>query len=296
MLARMLLLNLALLLAPAIAAPRTPADGVPPPAFTEVPELSEAFNLLYDQKFPEAREKFTAWGEQHPDEPFVQAGIAATYLFEEFYRQGVLTSEFFMDDRKFLGGIDGKPNGERLKAFRSAIASTRSLANARLRQNPNDAEALFSLTLVAGMESDSYSILEKKHLDGLKRMKEANDYAKLTLALRPDAIDTYVAPGSANYIIGCLSGPTRFFLWFGGVHGDKKLGMEQVQKTAEGGRYLKPFAKILLALAALRERQYPLAQRLLHELTEEFPDSPLFAAEYAKSLHRPIPALIGPQS
>jgi len=51
---------------------------------------------------------------------------------------------------------------------------------------------------------------------------------------------------SANYIIGCLSGTTRFFFWFGGIHGDKKLGMEQVTKTADrlpppfsglGGRY-----------------------------------------------------------
>jgi len=44
-------------------------------------------------------------------------------------------------------------------------------------------------------------------------------------------------------------------LWFDGIHGNKKLGMEQVAKTAENGRYLRPFAKILLALAACREKQ-----------------------------------------
>src|SRR5262249_44889978 len=139
------------------------------------------------------------------------------------------------------------------------------------------------------------TVLLKKHLDSLKRMREANDYAKQILAIRPDAIDAYVAPGMANYVIGCLSGTARFFLWFGGVHGDKKLGMEQVGKTADGGRYLKPFAKTLLALAALRERQYPLAQRLLKELSEEFPESSLYAAEYAKSLSRPVPATLGPR-
>jgi hypothetical protein len=78
------------------------------------------------------------------------------------------------------------------------------------------------------------------------------------------------------------------------VHGDKKLGMEQVGKTAENGRYLKPFAKILLALAARREKQNGLAQKLLSELSEEFPVSPLFATEYAKAMGRPIPAEIGP--
>lgn len=285
----------ALLLISAAASPHSLSDPPPSPAFTDVPELAAGFNLMYQQKFLEAREKFAAWEEQHPDEPFVQAGVAATYLFEEFYRQGVLTSEFFLDDKKFLGGIEGKPDPVRLKGFQTAIERTRSLARARLKENPNDPEALFSLTLAAGMESDSNTILQKRHIDGLKRMKEANDYAKLTLAQRPDAIDVYVAPGSANYIIGCLNGPTRFFLWFGGVHGDKKLGMEQVGKTADGGRYLKPFAKTLLALAALRERQYPLAQRLLKELSEEFPESSLYATEYAKSLSRPVPATLGPR-
>jgi hypothetical protein len=79
-------------------------------------------------------------------------------------------------------------------------------------------------------------------------------------------------------------------LWFGGVHGDKKLGMEQVSKTAEKGRYLKPFAKIMLALAASREKQNALAQRLFRELSEEFPEGTLYAVEYAKSMGRPVPA------
>ena len=83
-------------------------------------------------------------------------------------------------------------------------------------------------------------------------------------------------------------------LWFGGIHGDKKLGMEQVEKTAEKGRYLSHLRKILLALAARREKQDALAKRLLHELTEEFPESPLFAAEYAKVMGRPIPAELKP--
>jgi len=55
---------------------------------------------------------------------------------------------------------------------------------------------------------------------------------------------------------------------------------------------LKPFAKILLALARRRQKQDDLAQKLLRELSEEFPESPLYAAEYAKAMGRPIPAQI----
>jgi len=263
-------------------------------AFTEVPGLKEGFRLLYVQKYPQAREKFSSWTSEHPADPFGFVAKAASYLFEEFYRQGVMTSEFFLDDKKFLRGIEGKPDPERMKNFRALLEQARKLSTARLAKDKHDPAALFALTLAAGMESNADSILEKKHLDGLKRMKEANEHAKLLLAERADANDAWVAPGSANYIIGCLSGGVRMVLWFGGIHGDKKLGMELVGKTAEKGRYLQPFAKVLLALAARREKQDPLAKKLLHELTEEFPDSPLFAAEYAKIIGRPIPAEIKP--
>ena len=259
------------------------------PAFTTVPELSAGFDLLYQQRFVEAREIFASWESRNPQEPFGETAIAASYLFEELYRQNVLTSNFFLNDKRFRDGIEGKPDPERVGRFREAVSRARQLARDRQKTHPNDAEGLFALTLTAGMEADALSILEKKHLDGLKRMKEANKYAKQLLADHPDATDAYIAPGIANYIIGSQSAGARFALWFGGIHGDKKLGMEQVGKTAENGRYLQPFAKIILALAARREHQDALAQRLLRELKEQYPDNALFASEYAKAMHMSIP-------
>ena len=265
-------------------------DSATLPAFTNVPELTSGFRLLYIQKFPEARAAFEAWQAQQPDEPLGQVVIAASYLFEEFYRQGVLTSEFFLNDKKFLHGIEGKPDPERMESFDTAVRNARLLATARLQNNPHDPEALYALTLCAGMESDADMILRKRNLDALKRLKEANAHAKVLLAERPDAQDAYVALGSANYIIGSLSAGFRAMLWFGGIHGDKKLGMEHMGKTVEGGRYLKPFAKIMLALAARREKQDALAQKLLLELTEEFPESPLYPIEYAKASGKSVQA------
>jgi hypothetical protein len=264
------------------------------PAFTTVAELSSGFHSLYAQNFSEAREKFDHWESQHPEEPFGEVAIAASYLFEELYRQGVLSSDFFLNEKKFLHGIDGKPDPERMKNFQAALDQARKLAKALLAKNARDPEAFFALTLAAGMESNADMMLKKQHIESLKRLKEGNEYAKLLLAEQPDANDAYVALGTANYIIGSLSGGARFLLMFGGVHGDKKLGMQQLGKTIDGGRYLQPFAKILLALASRREKQNPVAQKLLLELSQEFPESPLYAAEYAKAMGRPIPAQMHP--
>jgi len=276
---------------PAPAAP-APSASTASPAFYPVPELMSGFHQLYEQKFQQARETFNDWHSNHPQEPFGEVALAASFLFEEMYRQGVLTSDFFLNEKRFLHGIDGKPDSVRMNNFHDALSRARVLARQHLKATPKDPEALFALTLAAGMESDADAILEKKQLDGLKRMKEANEYAKQLLAVHPDAADAYVAPGIANYIIGSLNPGYRFALWFGGIHGDKKLGMEQISKTVDNGRYLRPFAKIMLALAARREKQNTLAQKLLHELTEEFPSNDTYAAEYAKAMGLPVPAVI----
>ena len=179
-------LTLLLLLSPAIGFARGVPNGESA-AFTPVPELSAGFDLLYEQKFAEARQIFASWESRNREDPFGEVAVAASYLFEELYLQGVLTSDFFLNEKKFLHGIDGRPNPERMSHFGEALTRARELARMRQKTNPNDGEALFALTLAAGMESDAESILQKKHMNGLKRMKEANKYAECLLANYPEA-------------------------------------------------------------------------------------------------------------
>lgn len=68
--------------------------------------------------------------------------------------------------------------------------------------------------LAAGMESDAKSILQKKHMDGLKRMKEANRYAEWLLANYPQATDAYIALGIADYVIGSQNAGARLAVPF----------------------------------------------------------------------------------
>lgn len=286
-------LLLASLAALTLSPQRSPAEPMGP-AFTSVPELEAGYHLLYEQKFPEAREVFQKWADQNPTEPFGQVSIGASYLFEEFFLQRVLTSDYFLNDKRFLGGITGTPDPGRISGFQAACGRARTLAFQRLKAKPRDPEGLFALTLCAGMQSDADSMLLKKHYDALKHLKEANANAEMLLRDHPEAYDAYVAPGVAYYVIGSLPSSARFFLWFGGIHGDKQLGMSQVQKTADKGHYLRPFAKILLALSARREKQNALAQKNLRELTEEFPGNAVYDTEYAKAMGLPIPATVGP--
>ena len=49
------------------------------PAFRTVPELKAGYDLLYEQKFPEAREIFVEWAAKNPTEPFGQVSVCLLY-------------------------------------------------------------------------------------------------------------------------------------------------------------------------------------------------------------------------
>jgi hypothetical protein len=247
-----------------------------------VPEIDAGFHLLYELKLAEARAQFAAWQKSHPEDPLGSASEAASYLFEECYRQGILTSEFFLDNKRFLGKVALKPDPALRAAFFAADKKAQDLAQARLQAQPNDTNALFSMTLSLGLQADYASLIDKHQVDSLKMTGEADKYAKRLLAVAPEAADAYLGLGTANYVIGSLPTHKRFFLALAGIHGDKVVGMQQLEIAATGGRYLRPFAKILLALAALREQKTEVARTQLAELVAEFPENPLFASELAK--------------
>jgi hypothetical protein len=262
--------------------PALPTSRQTPAEPLNVPELEAGFHLLYELKPAEAHEQFEAWQKSHPEDPLGSASEAAAYLFEECYRQGVLTSEFFLDDKRFLGKIPLKPDPELRAGFFAADKQAQDLAQLRLKTNPDDPNALFAMTLSLGMQANYASLIDKRQLDSLKKIREADVYAKKLLVVAPDADDAYLGLGMANYFIGSLPGTKKFFLSFAGIHGDKKAGIQQLQIAADHGHYLRPFAKILLALAALREKQTELARIQLKELVAEFPENPLFSSELAK--------------
>ena len=249
---------------------------------TDIPELETGFQLLYQLKPAEARAQFEIWQKSHPQGPLGYASEAASYLIEECYRQGLLTSEFFLDDKRFLGKTPLKPDPLLRAAFFAANKRAQEVAQLRLKTNPDNPNALFAMSMSLGMEADYTSLIDKRQLDSLKKIREADTYSKRLLNVAPDAADAYLGLGIANYIIGSLPGPKKFFLGFAGIHGDKKKGMEQLEIASKRGHYLRPFAKTLLALTALREKKPEVARTEFTELVAEFPGNPLFARELAK--------------
>jgi len=246
------------------------------------PTFDRGFRLLYDLDFAQAHEVFAAWEAQHPTDPLGPVCDAAGILFSEFHRLGILESQFFEDDKTFDNRKKLSPDPGVRDRFDAALAQAEKLAGARLQNDPKDRDALFAMTLSAGLKADYAALIEKRNLASLTYTKQATRWAEQLLAVDPNCYDAYLATGISKYIIGSMAAPVRWLLRLGGVSGDKEAGIAELQITAERGRYLAPFARILLAIAYVRDKDKPRARALLASLRDEFPNNPLFAREIAR--------------
>jgi hypothetical protein len=246
------------------------------------PPLDRGFQLLYSLDFDGAHNIFAAWEQSHPDDPMGPTADASGLLFSEFHRLGVLESQFFESDKRFENRPKLNTDPAVRDRFNAAIQKAEGIAHGRLAKNPKDRDALFALTLTSGLQGDYAALIEKRSLASLKFTKEATGWAEQTLAVDPNCYDAYLASGFSKFIIGSLNAPMRWLIRLGGISGDKQAGIKELQLTAAHGRYLAPFANILLAMAYVHEHDKPRARELLASLRDQFSTNPLFAREIAR--------------
>jgi hypothetical protein len=246
------------------------------------PSLEKGFRLLYNLDFVHAHEEFLSWQQQHPEDPLGPTCEAAGLLFSEFQRLGVLEGQFYEDNKAFESRRKLDPDPAIRDLFGTTLDRAESLARARLSNDSKNRDALFAMTLAAGLRADYTALVEKRNLASLHYTKLANDWAGQLLAVDPDCYDAHLATGVNNYIVGSMATPVRWLLRLDGVAGDKQKGMAQLQLTAEHGHFLAPFARIMLAIAFKREKDPVKARQVLDSLREEFPSNPLFAREIAR--------------
>lgn len=244
--------------------------------------LDRGFRDLYDLNFTQAQKEFGDWQRQFPGDPIGPASQAAGLLFSEFQRLGVLEAQFYENDSAFSARKKLSPDPAVREQFDAALAHAESLARARLAHDPKDRDALFAMTLTSGLKADYAALIEKRNLASLHLTKAATSWAQQLLAVDPQCYDAHLAGGVSKYIIGTMAAPVRWILRLGGTSGDKQAGIAELQLTAKSGRYLAPFARILLAIAYVREKDKPRALQLLASLHQEFPNNPLFPREMAR--------------
>src|SRR3954462_414822 len=247
--------------------------------------LDDGYQHMYNLEFAEAHQSFEQWDRMHPDDPLGPVSDAAAYLFAEFDRLHVLESELFVNDARFEGRTKMSADPKAKQGFEADLAKSKALADRILARDPNNPDALFASAMTDGLRGDYLALIEKRDFAALGDMKAGRAIAEKLLAAKPTYYDAYLAVGVENYLLSLKPAPMRWFLRATGAQTDHAAGLQKLRIPAEKGHYLPPYARLLLAVAALRDGNRESARSLLDGLARQFPHNHLYASELAKLQH-----------
>ena len=256
--------------------------GIPSCFAADSTLLDTGYRQMYDLQFDAAHRTFQQWEQEHPEDPLGPVSDGAAYLFSEFDRLRILQSEFFVENNSFLHLRRLDPDPAVKASFEATLARGQTLADRALAHSPGDEDALLATVMRLGLHADYLAMVDKRYLASLDEVKQGRGIAGKLLTAHPKCYDAYLAIGVENYLLSLKPAPIRWLLRLGGAQTDKDVGIVNLRLTAGKGRYLKPYAQLLLAVADLRDNNRAQAKRTLTLLTSAYPENRLYREELAK--------------
>ncbi len=249
--------------------------------------VGDAYARLYNFDFPGAHKILDGYIAGAPRDPLGHSTRAAAYLFYELDRLKILQGEFLSDDKKISGDDKLQPDPAIRAHFFTSVEEAQRLADTLLRDHPGDPNALFAFCITEGLKTDYTAFVEKRQLRSLASARKAHNYAVELLKQDPTFVDANLTTGITEYLVGSLPFFIKWFVKFDQTQGSKQQAVANLEKVAQQGRYLGPFARILLSIIHLREKRLPQSIRLLEGLVAEFPGNHLLRDELNKLRSKP---------
>jgi len=212
-----------------------------------------ATESLYRLRLEDARAAARELQQLYPDHPAGFLIFAESYWWEaqEDPRNPQIENAYFHAQQVALQKAEAAVKAEKYPKAES-LAYLASAHGSYARFQVTQKEAFFS-AMRAGLR--------------------AHKYAEQVYAIDKEYYDIYVGLGAFNYFAGTLPSVIKPFAWLLGAHGDKELGVEQLQTASQKGRYSRTEARIVYYSALLANKEYAAAFPILEKLIADYSDN-----------------------
>ena len=238
---------------------------------------SEGYDALFNLDYEGARNRFQKMIELAPADPVGAECVATSLWVQQLNEAWERKATLYSTD------TESKPeiNRKRADDFHKWTRQAKQLAEARLRKNPHDLEALYLLGAAEGLEAAFLGAVERKFMAAFRVGNDAVDHHRALLKLAPDFRDAELTIGLQNYIIGSLPLPAKMLVATMGVRGSKKRGLATLERVAAEGRWARDIARMLLIDLYKREKRWNDAMTMARMLSEKYPRNTLFKLQIA---------------
>lgn len=244
---------------------------------------ADGFEALFNLDYERARKDFREVQRLFPTHPAGPQFLAAGLWIETLYETRRLQASLYSSD-SFYSPNDDKANPKVVEQFRAWTREARKLAEARLKQNPKDAEALYYLGATAGLKASFEEAVERRHFAAMRDGSEAVDRHRDVIKLDPNFHDAEITIGLYDYVIGTLPLAAKILVGVTGVRGSRKRGLATIERVTKEGTWARDDARTLLIVLYTRERRYADALGFARELAAKYPRNYLFRLEAADAL------------
>ena len=222
-----------------------------------------------------------SWLSRHPDDLHALSDLATVILHREMFYRGILGSHIYgeLGDMFRTGEIPYTANFQQ-RLF-SVLDNAQSLAEQRLKLNPNDQDALYWAGTTHAARALFYFTMAKSYLAALHESTDARKYHAQLVKINPGFADAWLVIGLNDYVAGSLPWYLKFLASIAGYRGNREEGIDEVRRAREQGHWARDDAALALAVLTRREKMYPETLRILQGLAQEYPRNFLVQREIA---------------
>jgi len=249
--------------------------------FTEL--RRSGLDALYNIDYDKAQRDFKQIVQLFPNHPGGYQLLAARLWIKTLYESRRLQASLYSGETFYTNG-DDKVDPQIVTEFRNLTREAKRLAEAKLKQEPKNIEALDFLANTEGLKASFEEAVERRHFAALRDGNDAVDHHREVLKLDPAYIDAQITIGLYEYVVGSLPLPVKILAGATGYRGSKKRGLKLLEEVAEKGRWSQDDAKSLLILLYTREKRFEDVVKLTRELSAKYPRNYLLRLETADGL------------
>ena len=262
----------------ATAAPQVP-PGSDPASNLEAEALKArglefGYNLDYDQALAAFRAAIAA----DPTDSNAHRLAAATLWISTLFKQGAVTADDYLGQAR--SDVARQPVAPELSAaFHTHIDRALALAEQRVRDRPNDADAHFQLGAAYGYLTTYKATVEGRVVGGFRTARRAYNENERALTLDPNRRDAGLTVGMYRYAVSTLSTPLRLLAGIAGFGGGREKGLHLIEEAAAYPSDTQTNARFTLIVIYNREQRYDEALRVVRDLQQAYPRNRLLWLE-----------------
>jgi len=240
-------------------------------------------DALYNIDYDKANRDFNEIVKLYPNHPGGYQLLAARLWIKTLYESRRLQVSLYSSESFYTNG-DDKVDPKIVTEFRNLTREAKRLAEAKLKQEPKNIEALDFLANTEGLKASFEEAVERRHFAALRDGNDAVDHHREVLKLDPKYIDAQITIGLYEYVVGSLPLPVKILAGATGYRGSKKRGLAMLEQVAKEGRWSQDDAKSVLILLYTREKRFADVLVLTRELSVKYPRNYLLRVETADAL------------